>query len=1009
MAKGVINILALLLLAMICRAQTKDFSIRQGTHLDQALIALSTQSGIHITFNPEEAKQVSLPAQTYRQQPVSNIISNMLSGTGFSYRLRGNRLVIYKQAAPVNPVLVVQDVRTISGRVLNEEGHPLPAASIRITELNQFVTTDAQGNYFLLTSPHSNFTMEISYVGYQQQTIKIAGGPKDTLLPNTVLKEVSLRLKDIAVTASRSFEANSNSSLMITREMIEQTPALSLNDLLNQIPNKQIAPPSLQNVQNINLRANYYSTAKNKGEFELNNAFGVAIVMDGNTLSNNMNMQTFNPGHLGLSGAFLSSPNTYGLSGVGTTSYTGDYTYGGTDLRQIPPDNIESIEVISGVASARYGDLTDGAVIIERQAGISKGYFRTQLRDNATSTSFNKGFRLSEKAGVMNAGFSYVNSYADSRDKLKAYRRINGNLIWTDYFGKQNRLKNTTIVDYGRNLDGIKRDPDDPASTKVRFDSWNFSISNKVAYRVNKRFIKNIGLNLRYSEGHQYSYREWQINEPYVLYTDATTGGIHEGIYDKGIYTALAIIDGRPVNMNASLDISNEFRTGHTWHFLTIGANYNYGKNKGLGQAIDPSRPRNTTNINTSGSSAARSERYYDFSRVIPQQDFGFYAEDVFKVPVRDRMLHVRAGARVDVQNGYITGSPRINMNYETSQRLRIGLAYGLAFKSPGLAMRYPGPTFSDIPLLNAYNGNVAESQSLIYVSRFDPTNAGLRSSSTQTIELSAQYKYEGFSFSSNVYSKWARNGIGTITQYQVLELPVYTAEYRPGAKPIVTQTGTRNYLAKNTAFKNVLSTNSQGVELIMNTPRVKAIETSFNLSIGINRSAYHSSAPNWGEGITTVTEPSYAYMGKYPASNYTSWFSNGRITSVTHIPKISLILQFITECNFLQKTIRAAESGIPIAYLTNDLKLVEIKNFDQSNPAYGYLLKPASELNQENVPKMIMNFHLSVGKEIKKRFRFSFNVYNVFNYQPYYISSGGTYNFPNASPTFGAEVSIKI
>lgn len=1007
MAKGVINILVLLLLTMVCGAQTIDFTVTKGTPLDQALMALSARSGMHITFNPDDTKQVSLKAQTYHQHQVSYIVSNMLQGTGFNYRLQGSRLVVYKQGPPVKPAQVIHKARIVSGRVLNEEGTPLPAASIRITELNQFSTTGAQGDYHLLLSPFSSFTMEISYVGYQQQTIKISTGPTDTILPNTVMKEVSLRLKDIAVTASRSFEASSNSSLMITREMIEQTPALSLNDLLNQIPNKQITPPSLQNVQNINLRANYYSTQKNKGEFELSNAFGVAIVMDGNTLSNNMNMQTFNPGHYGLSGAFLSSPNSYGLSGAGTTAYTGDYTYGGTDLRQIPPDNIESIEVVSGVASAKYGDLTDGAVIIERQAGISKGYFRTQLRDNATSTSFNKGFRLSEKAGVMNAGFSYVNSYADLRDKLKAYSRINGNLIWTDYFGKQRRFKNTTIVDYGRNLDGIKRDPDDPTSSKVRFDSWNFSISNKAAYRVSSRFIKNISLNFRYSEGHQYSYREWQINEPYVLYTDATTTGIYEGIYDKGIYTALSIIDGRPVSMTSSLDVSNEFKTGRISHFLTIGGNYNYGKNKGLGQAIDPSRPRSTAGIN--GNSAARSERYYDFSTVIPQRDFGFYAEDVFNVLLNGRYLHVRAGARVDVQNGYATASPRININYEASRQLRVGVAYGLAFKSPGLAMRYPGPTFSDIPLLNAYNGNVNESESRIYVYRFDPSNKDLRSSSTQTIELSAQYKHKGFSFSSNIYGKWSRNGIGTIRQHEVLELPVYSAEYQPGSKPVVTQTGTRNYLATTQTFRNLLNTNSQGVELIMNTPKVNAIETSFNLSFGINRSEYHSSAPTWGDGITTVTEPTYAYMGRYLPSHYTTWFSNGRMTSVTHIPKISLILQFITECNFLNKSVRAEKSGIPTAYLTNELKLVEIKNFDKNNPAYGYLLKPESELNQENVPKMIMNFHMSIGKEIKKRFRFSFNVYNVFNYQPYYISSGGTYNFPNASPTFGAEVSIKI
>ena len=46
---------------------------------------------------------------------------------------------------------------------------------------------------------------------------------------------------------------------------------------------------------------------------------------------------------------------------------------------------------------------------------------------------------------------------------------------------------------------------------------------------------------------------------------------------------------------------------------------------------------------------------------------------------------------------------------------------------------------------------------------------------------------------------------------------------------------------------------------------------------------------------------------------------------------------------------------------------------------------------------------------ECSKRFKFSFNVYNVFNYQPYYINSSLSYVYPNQAPTFGAELSLKL
>jgi len=715
MVKDVIKIVCLLLITAVCHAQTITFRTEKGWKLDHALLALSAQSGVNIAFNPADADDIAVPARSFDKQSIESIVSTLLNGTGLAFRLQGNRLVVYKSASPAQkriippppPPVAATSSNAVSGRVLTEDGTALPAASVRIKELNQYFTTDNYGNFTMLLSGVSTFTLEISYVGYQQQTRRIEQLATDTILPIVFMKEVSLRLKNIEVTANRTFEGSSNSSLMITREMIEQTPALSLNDLLNQIPNRTIQAPSLQNVQNIQLRANFEATTNGKGAYELNNAFGVAIIMDGNNITNNMNMQTRNPGSYGVGiSSFITSGNSWGLSGSGTTTYTGDYTYGGTDLRQIPPDNIESIEVISGVASARYGDLTDGAVVIERQAGISKGYFRTQIRDQATSASFSKGFRLSPKAGIMNASFSYVNSTFDNREKLKAYERMTSNVIWTNFYGKNKRLKSTTIVDYGRNLDGIKKDPDDESSAKVRFDSWNFSISNKANYRVNSSFVKNITLNLRYSEGHQYSYKEYDVNKAYILYTTATTTGIHEGSYAPGIYRATNIIDGRPVTATASLDMSNEFRTGAISHFLTIGGNYNYGRNKGLGQLADGEKPQLLAYISTSGSQTpGMGERYYDYSRIVPQQDFGFYAEDVFKMRVYDRNLHVRAGGRVDIQNGKVTGSPRINTNYEVNKKLRVGLAYGIAFKSPALAQRYPGPSFQEIPLLNAYNG----------------------------------------------------------------------------------------------------------------------------------------------------------------------------------------------------------------------------------------------------------------------------------------------------------------
>lgn len=905
-----------------------------------------------------------------------------------------------------------QNAIVVSGKVVDANGRPIAGANIKTLETNQYTSTGEGGDFKLTISRNTQVNLDFSFLGYQKFRKELKASLTNQNLGNIVLKELNLSLEGIEINAQRNYEGSSNSSLIIGRDIIEQIPALSLSDLLNQIPNKKVVPPSLQNVQNLTLRSAFSSVSSGRNIYEMNNAFGVAIILDGNVISNNLNMQSYNPG---IAGSSASSTNIRGnsssISGTSGSTYSGDFAFGGIDLRQIPADNIESIEVIAGVPSAKYGDLTEGAVVVERQAGKSPAYVRMQLRDNATSYGLTKGFGLGEKLGNLNLGINYVNSFADNRDKVKAYKRLNLNTMYTNYFGDNKRLKNTFSFDYGRNLDGIRSDKDDITNKIVRFDSWNLSLANRISYRVDNSFLKNIGLNVRYSTGHQVSYTEAYINQPYVLISDATTSGIHEGSYEKGIYTAQSLIDGRPVNFSVRLDLNSEFKTGEINHFLSYGASYNYGSNEGLGQVLDPNRPRVLTTASNNSLSSNRSERYYDFSLAVPQQDVGFYLEDMFTAKIFDRNLNFRTGLRYDIQNNLPSFSPRANVNYELSKSVRLGLAYGISYKSPALGQRYPGPTYFEIPVVNAFNGNAAESIYLVYVNKYENSAVGLKSSSSQTFEFSTQIKLKKYNLSFNAFAKNGKNGIGNTRIFQSVTLPTYTPTFQTGTgqQPILTETGQRTVRTQIYKFDNNLKSQNQGFDLIFSTPEYKSIATSFNISGGLFRSLSQSENLTVRNFDATITRPDYAFTGLYPANKSINYSSNGRITSTTHIPKISLFVQAVAEFTILQKTVYKNSPGTPIAYYTQDGRYFEVNNFDKNDPNTGHLFVSDEELNQDNVSKIIPNFHLSIGKEIKKRFKFSFNVYNVFNYQPYYLNSSQKYIYPNQSPTFGAEISLKL
>lgn len=926
-----------------------------------------------------------------------------------------DRLGLDMEIAGRNILVAKSGVAQLSGRIVDEAGQPLPYVSVFLKELNQYYVTDKQGNFQFkyATQRLKDAHLMVSMIGRQNKTVDVdlRGGSKT--LPSISLPLLSVGLEEIAVAPQVNKNLESNSSLYINREVIEQSGALSLNDLLNLVPGQKIAPPSLQQVQQANLRSTNLSTSSThtRDPFALNSSFGVSIIMDGIALSNNANMQTYNPGKSGMGGSYVFAPSS-GLAGGSErlNNYTGDYTFGGTDLRQIAVDNIESVEVVAGVSSAKYGDMTNGAIIINRVAGKTPLTFNTQIRDNATVYALYKGFQT-KQLGAFTIGGNFTRSYQDNRDKLKSYDRIASNLMWTTAAGPSRALTNTLAVDYGRNLDNVRRDPDDPTASMLRFKTFNFSVSNRTNYRIENSFLTNIGLNLRYNQNYQSSYKEENKNGAYVIYSDATETGITEGMYGPGTYTAITNIEGKPIDFSSRLDLTGAYHTGELQHQVNFGVNYNYSKNKGAGQIVDPTKPRaNTATANADN----RSERYYDFSLIHAQQQLGVYAEDVFRASVANRPLNVRVGTRMDLFQKYLTFSPRANVNYELSENLRLGLAYGFGSKIPAMGQLYPGPLYYEIPLFQytavTETGAVDEANSLylLYVDKYVKDNSSLKPATSNQLEFSLNYSKNDYSLGINVYNKNSDREINTTTSYSLVNLGVYAQNPDPNAQLPYIITGSKQHRLTRQAFVNGGGRNSRGVELIMNTPKYASIQTSFNLRGAIVKSTYRP-FENLRDFQNPGNNPDYAVTGVYPSRKRESWSSNAALTSSTHIPKAKLLVNFIAEFNIMNRTETFAQDGIPIAYYTADGELRPIEEFDATNVDYAHLIQSEEELLNQNQPAVFTNFHMNLTKEISKRLAIAFNVYNVFNYRPQYLRSDNTLIIPNDKPSFGAQLRLKL
>lgn len=89
---------------------------------------------------------------------------------------------------------VVQQTKTVKGKVLDDNGEPIIGASVKVVGTTNGAVTDLDGN-FTLSNVSQNAVVEVSYIGYISQKIKTSG--QSTL--NVSLKEDNQSLEEVVV------------------------------------------------------------------------------------------------------------------------------------------------------------------------------------------------------------------------------------------------------------------------------------------------------------------------------------------------------------------------------------------------------------------------------------------------------------------------------------------------------------------------------------------------------------------------------------------------------------------------------------------------------------------------------------------------------------------------------------------------------------------------------------------------------------------------------------------
>ena len=104
-----------------------------------------------------------------KTEPLQAALNDLSTQANFTYSISNNLVLVSKKIAkrPVSKSSTVQEI--IQGTVVDENGSPLPGASIKETDSKNGATTNSEGKFEIRIARGK--TLEISFIGYQKKIV----------------------------------------------------------------------------------------------------------------------------------------------------------------------------------------------------------------------------------------------------------------------------------------------------------------------------------------------------------------------------------------------------------------------------------------------------------------------------------------------------------------------------------------------------------------------------------------------------------------------------------------------------------------------------------------------------------------------------------------------------------------------------------------------------------------------------------------------------------------------
>ena len=889
---------------------------------------------------------------------------------------------------------------------------PVVMATVELLPTGAATTTDLKGEATLANVPSGRYTLRLRYVG--METLEKAVSVEHDMALSLRMTPTTLALREVTVTAQQK-ESGASTASVVGRQAIDHLQATSLADVMQLIPGQLMGNHDLTQQANLQLR-----TLVNNNTA----AFGSSIVVDGMPMSNN--------------GQLTQGP-------FSATAFTG------TDLRQVSADDIDNVEIIRGIPSAEYGDLTSGLVVVHSRVGITPLQVKAKINPGLQNYSVGKGFALA-RGGVLNVSADYAKAWGDPRQKTRSYDRYTVNVGWGIDLSK--RWHADTKLRFMQAKDWTGNDPD---AIDDGTESKNTSTTIGLTHNGRLRLDKPLARSLKYTVGLSFAQTDSRITS----YVANSTGLLpiltarETGYYDvpwmTTSYLATGITESRPGNVFAKVTDDFFLRRGKTVQSFKLGADYHYDWNSGRGYYNDdeqrPYRP------NSNGRPRA-------FDDVPGLHQLSAFAEDQLTYNINKvNRLRVGLGLRFTALQPFgdvatTALSPRLNVAFTAAKWLDLRLGLGMNSKTPGLSYLYPDKKYDDRVAANYMpqdgSQQVLNYHTQVYDVRY---SSGMKNATTTKIEGGIDLKLPGGrKVSILAYHDKTPNGFSAVTEYFTYTSNYYTLDAQhptiasvagasAASSPSATVAGGSAADASSLVRQDVIfmttgrignenTTVNTGVELDCDLGEVRLLATRFYLSGAWSQTKTWSTDMNSQSVRTALLPATYQALGLtpfkvvYPSGKdydrYRRFLTTLR--AVTHIPRLKMVASFTAQAIWHNSNYSFIADKDVIGYITPDLQYHVLTPGQESIP---FTVGDGSAVATVSVADMAIrhtdndptkspvtwNLQARLTKELGRVGGLSLYVNNALFYEPFLEGNNTSTLTQRNTGTFqfGAELSLNL